>query len=253
MPAGPRRCRPPTRPARSRCPRRAARSRWSPRQPRSAVAPTATAAAGVRDFVGYGAANDFETAAAPGLTNTTADLRGDGPDTDNNSADFTAGTPNPRNTSGGGTPPDPGEPGLRIHDIQGAAQVSPKAGVKVAEVPGVVTTVSPNGFWFQDPTPDADPATSEGLFAFTRTAPDGRRRRRGHRDRHRLGVPPRRHGDQPQHDRADQPGGHRDGLRAGGAGADRGRRGRAGAAGSGDRGRRERQRGDHRDSLRPGQ
>ena len=62
-------------------------------------------------------------------------------------------------------------PGLRIHDIQGAAQVSPKVGVKVAEVPGVVTTVSTNGFWFQDPTPDADPATSEGLFVFTRTAP----------------------------------------------------------------------------------
>ncbi|HEY6745453.1 MAG TPA: lamin tail domain-containing protein, partial [Mycobacteriales bacterium] len=45
-------------------------------------------AAGVKDFVGYGAANDAETAAAPGLSNTTADLRGDGPDTDNNSADF---------------------------------------------------------------------------------------------------------------------------------------------------------------------
>ena len=128
-------------------------------------------AAGVRDFVGYGAANDFETAAAPGLTNTTADLRGDGPDTDNNAADFAAGDPNPRNTGGGGTPPDPGVPGLKIHDIQGAAQRSPKVGVKVAEVPGVVTTVSTNGFWFQDPTPDADPATSEGLFVFTRTAP----------------------------------------------------------------------------------
>ena len=129
------------------------------------------AAAGVRDFVGYGAANDFETAAAPGLSNTTADLRGDGPDTDNNAADFAAGDPNPRNTGGGGTPPDPGVPGLRIHDIQGAAQVSPEAGVKVAEVPGVVTTLSTNGFWFQDPTPDADAATSEGLFVFTRTAP----------------------------------------------------------------------------------
>ena len=128
-------------------------------------------AAGVRDFVGYGAANDVETAAAPGLTNTTADLRGDGPDTDNNAADFAAGDPNPRNTGGGGTPPDPGVPGLKIHDIQGAAQRSPKVGVKVAEVPGVVTTVSTNGFWFQDPTPDADPATSEGLFVFTRTAP----------------------------------------------------------------------------------
>jgi predicted extracellular nuclease len=128
-------------------------------------------AAGVRDFVGYGAANDFETAAAPGLTNTTADLRGDGPDTDDNAADFAAADPNPRNTGGSGPPPDPGVPGLRIHDIQGAAQVSPKAGVKVAEVPGVVTTVSGNGFWFQDPTPDADAATSEGLFVFTRTAP----------------------------------------------------------------------------------
>ena len=128
-------------------------------------------AAGVRDFVGYGAANDVETAAAPGLTNTTADLRGDGPDTDNNAADFAAGDPNPRNTGGTAPPPDPGVPGLRIHDIQGAAQLSPKAGVKVAEVPGVVTTVSTNGFWFQDPTPDADPATSEGLFVFTRTAP----------------------------------------------------------------------------------
>ena len=129
------------------------------------------AAAGVRDFVGYGTANDFETAAAPGLGNTTADLRGDGPDTDNNAADFAAGDPNPRNTGGSGTPPDPGVPGLRIHDIQGAAQVSPEAGVKVAEVPGVVTTLSTNGFWFQDPTPDADAATSEGLFVFTRTAP----------------------------------------------------------------------------------
>ncbi len=127
-------------------------------------------AAGVRDFVGYGAANDFETATAPGLANTTADLRGDGPDTDDNAADFATGDPSPRNI-GGGTPPDPGVPGLRIHDIQGAAQVSPRAGVKVAEVPGVVTTVSTNGFWFQDPTPDADPATSEGLFVFTRTAP----------------------------------------------------------------------------------
>ena len=77
-------------------------------------------AAGVRDFVGYGAANDFETAAAPGLSNTTADLRGDGPDTDNNAADFAAGDPNPRNT-GGAAPPDPGVPGLKIHDIQGAA------------------------------------------------------------------------------------------------------------------------------------
>jgi uncharacterized protein len=129
------------------------------------------AAAGVRDFVGYGAANDFEAAPAPGLSNTTADLRGDGPDTDNDAADFAAGDPTPRNTGGGTPPPDPGVPGLRIHDVQGAAQVSPEVGVKVADVPGVVTARTGTGFWFQDPTPDADPATSEGLFVFTRTAP----------------------------------------------------------------------------------
>jgi hypothetical protein len=56
-------------------------------------------AAGVKDFIGYGTANDFETAAAPGLSNTTSDSRdAGGTDTDNNAVDFTAGAPNPRNT-----------------------------------------------------------------------------------------------------------------------------------------------------------
>ena len=128
------------------------------------------AAPDVKDFVGYGSANDFETAPAPTLSNTTAALRGPGPDTDDNAADFTAGAPTPRNSRGEGEP-DPGEPGLRIHDLQGAAHRSPKAGVKVAEVPGVVSVVSRNGFWFQDPAPDADPRTSEGLFVFTSAAP----------------------------------------------------------------------------------
>ena len=129
------------------------------------------AAAGVKDFVGYGSANDFETAPAPGLSNTTAALRGTGPDTDNNAADFTAGTPNPRNSSSTEPPPDPGVPGLSIADIQGTAHRSPREGVKVAEVPGVVTARTGNGFWFQDPSPDADPATSDGLFVFTSSAP----------------------------------------------------------------------------------
>jgi uncharacterized protein len=53
------------------------------------------------DFVGYGTANCSETAPAPGLVNTTADLRGqDGcQETDNNSTDFAAGAPNPRNSA----------------------------------------------------------------------------------------------------------------------------------------------------------
>jgi predicted extracellular nuclease len=44
-------------------------------------------------------------------------------------------------------------------------------GQLVSDVHGVVTAVSGNGYWIQNPTPDADPATSEGLFVFARTAP----------------------------------------------------------------------------------
>ena len=64
------------------------------------------------DFVGYGTgsggATCFEgTAAAPTLTNTTADFRRNNglQDTDSNSADFVTGAPNPRNTPVGTTNP----------------------------------------------------------------------------------------------------------------------------------------------------
>jgi predicted extracellular nuclease len=129
------------------------------------------AAAGVHDFVGYGGANDAETAPAPAPSNTTSVARADGAaDTDNNAADFAAGPPNPRNSSSGPGGP-PGVPDLRIHDVQGAAHVSPYAGQRVLAVPGTVIAKSRNGYWFQDPQPDADPATSDGLFVFTGSAP----------------------------------------------------------------------------------
>ena len=64
------------------------------------------------DFVGYGTgsggATCFEgTAAAPTLTNTTADFRRNNglQDTDSNTADFITGAPNPRNTPVGTTNP----------------------------------------------------------------------------------------------------------------------------------------------------
>ncbi|MGH3752410.1 MAG: Ig-like domain-containing protein, partial [Pseudonocardiaceae bacterium] len=66
----------------------------------------------------------------------------------------------------------------RIHDIQGAGHLSPFAaplitdpGQAVTGVPGVVTAVRSNGFSMEDPVPDADPATSEGIFVFTGSAP----------------------------------------------------------------------------------
>jgi predicted extracellular nuclease len=130
-------------------------------------------AAGVRDFVGYGGANDFETAAAPGLSNTTADLRAasGATDTDNNSADFTVGAPDPRNCGVDCEPPPP--PAVPIHDIQGTSHLSPYDGMQV-QTAGIATAVrafgSARGFWMQDPEPDAEPGTSEGIFVFTGSA-----------------------------------------------------------------------------------
>lgn len=148
----------------------------------------------VRDLVGYGTAVVREGAAdAPGLTSTTSAARGaTGADTDQNGVDFTAGAPTPANSATAPTGPTPtptpsdsatatasptptptptATPGpLRIHDVQGAKWVSPHNGDTVTNVPGIVTAVRTSGtkgFWIQDPTPDADPATSEGLFVYS--------------------------------------------------------------------------------------
>ncbi|MFJ9960677.1 endonuclease/exonuclease/phosphatase family protein [Streptomyces avermitilis] len=64
---------------------------------------------------------------------------------------------------------------VHIHDIQGTTRISPLAGQKVTDVAGIVTGVrtygSSKGFWIQDPTPDDNPATSEGVLVFTSSAP----------------------------------------------------------------------------------
>ncbi|MFF4797726.1 endonuclease/exonuclease/phosphatase family protein [Streptomyces sp. NPDC001351] len=64
---------------------------------------------------------------------------------------------------------------VRIHDIQGTTRISPYAGQKVTDVAGIVTGVrtygSSRGFWIQDPNPDDNPATSEGIFVFTSSTP----------------------------------------------------------------------------------
>ncbi|MGV9453325.1 endonuclease/exonuclease/phosphatase family protein [Streptomyces sp. NPDC003635] len=66
---------------------------------------------------------------------------------------------------------------VRIHDIQGSTRISPYAGRQVTDVTGIVTGVrtygSSRGFWIQDPNPDADAATSEGVFVFTSSTPKG--------------------------------------------------------------------------------
>ncbi|MEU9337517.1 endonuclease/exonuclease/phosphatase family protein [Streptomyces sp. NPDC048290] len=63
---------------------------------------------------------------------------------------------------------------VRIHDIQGSTRTSPYVGQQVTGVTGIVTGVrgyGSRGFWIQDPNPDADPATSEGVFVFTSSVP----------------------------------------------------------------------------------
>ncbi|MFJ5121115.1 lamin tail domain-containing protein [Kitasatospora sp. NPDC088548] len=134
----------------------------------------------VRDLAGFGTAVIHEgSAAAAGASNTASVARrADLADTDDNAADFTAGAPTPTNSKGevaeGSTPTGPTEPGsVRIHDIQGSTRLSTRTGATIAGVPGIVTGVrgyGSKGFWIQDPNPDADPATSEGIFVYTGSA-----------------------------------------------------------------------------------
>ena len=63
-------------------------------------------------------------------------------------------------------------PPARIHDIQGAAHRSPLEGHAVSSVPGIVTAKVSNGFFFEDPNPDSNSATSEGMFVFGTAAAD---------------------------------------------------------------------------------
>jgi predicted extracellular nuclease len=122
------------------------------------------------DFVGYGAtANCAETANAPAPSTTAAALRGAGgqTDTDNNSADFVIGPPNPRNSGPLVFVMAP------IHAIQGSGDTSPLVGQPVTTTTSIVTARRSNGFFIQTPDADvdADSSTSEGLFVFTSSAP----------------------------------------------------------------------------------
>jgi len=53
---------------------------------------------------------------------------------------------------------------MRIHDIQGAAHVSPLLGKTVRSIRGIVTLQRNGGFWMQEPSADENDATSEGIF-----------------------------------------------------------------------------------------
>ncbi|WP_391560793.1 5'-nucleotidase C-terminal domain-containing protein, partial [Robertmurraya sp.] len=76
----------------------------------------------------------------------------------------------------GTTPPpdeeDPvtGETGLKIRDIQGQSHTSPYKDKNVVDVPGVVTyVVDGSNFYIQDPNPDDNLNTAEGLLVYKPT------------------------------------------------------------------------------------
>jgi predicted extracellular nuclease len=138
--------------------------------PASGDCPTFTATA---DLVGYGTtASCFEgTAPTSNIGATTAALRKRGGcfDSNNNNVDLSAGSPMPRNSASAvhactfTT--------VAIHQIQGDGSESPLAGQDV-QTSGIVTGRKTNGFFIQTAgDEDADPATSQGLFVFTSTAP----------------------------------------------------------------------------------
>lgn len=142
----------------------------------------------IRDLVGFGTtANCSETANALVPSATQALRRSVAgascTDSGNNNTDFLLLAPNPRNSSvtgacdvagpasggGGGTTP-PATTAASIAQIQGSGATSPLLGQSVI-TQGVVTKLANNGFYMQSQTPDADPATSEGIFVFTSSAP----------------------------------------------------------------------------------
>ena len=57
-----------------------------------------------------------------------------------------------------------------IYSIQGVGATSPMVGLVVTTT-GVVTKVNNNGFFMQDLAGDGNPATSDGIFVFTSSAP----------------------------------------------------------------------------------
>ncbi|SFB20079.1 MULTISPECIES: Ig-like domain-containing protein [unclassified Bacillus (in: firmicutes)] len=73
---------------------------------------------------------------------------------------------------GGGPvdPPPPGTEGLKIHDIQGESHNSPYKDKDVKGVEGIVTyVVDANNFYMQDPNPDSNSKTSEGILVYKKS------------------------------------------------------------------------------------
>ena len=143
---------------------------------RSATALTGTGcpiAAVVEDFVGYGSGTNCAEGSGPTptLSNTTAALRKDDgrQDTDNNANDFTAGAPNPRNSSVGA--PEAG-PVVRVTITPATAAVSVGSAVQLtARGTDVAGNASPTTFTWATSDPAVATVNSAGLVTGVAASP----------------------------------------------------------------------------------
>jgi predicted extracellular nuclease len=151
----------------------------------TALAAVAAPTANVVDIVSYGASTPTEGSPTAVLSALLAAVRNASgcTDTNNNGTDFTVTAPAPRNLasaafscSGTPAPPPPPPPppptaqDLAIFQIQGSGATSTVVG-QLVRTDGIVTKVLNNGFFIQDAVGDGNPATSDGIFVFTSTAP----------------------------------------------------------------------------------
>jgi predicted extracellular nuclease len=124
---------------------------------------------GLVDLVGFGTtANCSESAPTAAPSNTTAVLRANGgcTDTNNNAADFAAGTPNPRNTTSAThscTGGDNAQPTIACGSNLTTPQGTPvSTQVSATDADGVVTSIA---------ITSVTPASGQSSFAITNLAP----------------------------------------------------------------------------------
>ncbi len=135
---------------------------------------------GIVDLVGYGSTAKYETSPAPRLDNTSSAQRKKDTtghvDTDDNSADFLKGSPDPQGSgsTGDDTQPAPGPGTTSIATIQGTGAASSITGQTVTTT-GVVTAAYPTGgfrgVYLQTPgtggTTKSAGDASDGIFLFS--------------------------------------------------------------------------------------
>ena len=182
--------------------------------------PACATAPDVIDFVGYGPGRSVSKGTAParspGVERALVRDAGGCTDTDDNATDFLVRLPTPRNSA---APPEPCGAGTRPRSA-GRPSAPPRSPGWCASTTSRVQPPSrrcsgrawstcrgwsprwpATGFWMQDPQPDTDAATSEGILVFLNALPQVQVGRCGAGQWAGRGVPARQRGRQSDHHR----------------------------------------------------